>query len=275
MNVGKIIGIACAIFAGIKSVWALEQISVSENIAAAVSGSKADIGIAYADSSGYWQSSTRKYPLLSVFKLHVAVAVLAMADKENIPLDTLINVSAAEINKDMYSPMLQKYGVENFSLPLRELLRYMVAESDNNACDILIRRLGGIKSVFLTSDMVSVTKESNASWEDLKPQILAEIMDFFATGEQAVVENNNNRDEEEIIKEITSLLNARIRPAIKQDGGDIEFKAFKKGVVYVELQGNCKGCPYALVTLKEGVEKILKTYIPEVKSVENYDKEAK
>lgn len=135
--------------------------------------------------------------------------------------------------------------------------------------------LGGIKSVFLTSDMVSVTKESNASWEDLKPQILAEIMDFFATGEQAVVENNNNRDEEEIIKEITSLLNARIRPAIKQDGGDIEFKAFKNSVVYVELQGNCKGCPYALVTLKEGVEKILKTYIPEVKSVENYDKEAK
>ena len=147
MNVGKIIGIACAIFAGIKSVWALEQISASENIAAAVSGSKADIGVAYADSSGYWQSNTRKYPLLSVFKLHVAVAVLARADKENIPLDTLINVSAAEINKDMYSPMLQKYGVENFSLPLRELLRYMVAESDNNACDILIRRLGGIKSV--------------------------------------------------------------------------------------------------------------------------------
>lgn len=147
MNVGKIIGIACAIVAGIKSVWALEQISVSENIAAAVSGSKADIGIAYADSSGYWQNSTRKYPLLSVFKLHVAVAVLAWADKENKPLDTLINVSAAEINKDMYSPMLQKYGVENFSLPLRELLRYMVAESDNNACDILIRRLGGIKAV--------------------------------------------------------------------------------------------------------------------------------
>ena len=147
MNVGKIIGIACAIFAGIKSVWALEQISVSENIAAAVSGSKADIGIAYADSSGYWQNSTRKYPLLSVFKLHVAVAVLAWTDKENKPLDTLINVSAAEINKDMYSPMLQKYGVENFSLPLRELLRYMVAESDNNACDILIRRLGGIKAV--------------------------------------------------------------------------------------------------------------------------------
>ncbi len=130
--------------------------------------------------------------------------------------------------------------------------------------------LGGIKSVFLTADMISVTKEDNATWDDLKPQILAEIMDFFATGEQAVVEKSTNRSQEEIIKEITSLINARIRPAIKQDGGDIEFKSFENGVVYVELQGNCKGCPYALVTLKEGVEKILKTYIPEVKSVEKF-----
>lgn len=135
--------------------------------------------------------------------------------------------------------------------------------------------LGGIKSVFLTADMISITKESDKSWEELKPQVLAEIMDFFATGGQAVVENAENRNKEEVIKEITSLLNARIRPAIKQDGGDIEFKSFRNGIVYVELQGNCKGCPYALVTLKEGVEKILKTYIPEVKSVENYDKEAK
>ena len=134
--------------------------------------------------------------------------------------------------------------------------------------------IGNIKSVFLTSDMISVTKEDNASWDDLKPQILAEIMDFFATGEQAVVENPTTRTPENIISEITSLINARIRPAIRQDGGDIVFRTFENGIVYVELQGNCKGCPYALVTLKEGVEKILKTYIPEVKSVENYNKEA-
>ena len=134
--------------------------------------------------------------------------------------------------------------------------------------------LGGVRSVFLTSDMISVTKEDNVSWNDLKPQILAEIMDFFATGEQAVVENPADRSPENVIREITSLINARIRPAIRQDGGDIVFKSFKNGIVYVELQGNCKGCPYALVTLKEGVEKILKTYIPEVKSVENYDKDA-
>ena len=127
--------------------------------------------------------------------------------------------------------------------------------------------LGGVRSVFLTSDMISVTKEDNASWDDLKPQILAEIMDFFATGEQAVVDGR--------LRAVgRGLINARIRPAIRQDGGDIVFRNFENGVVYVELQGNCKGCPYALVTLKEGVEKILKTYIPEVKSVENYDKDA-
>lgn len=181
-----------------------------------------------------------------------------LIETQNTPDSDVINFFPAE--------KVMKAGSAEF-VDAKSLRKSPLAEA--------IFDLGGIKSVFLTSDMVSVTKESNASWEDLKPQILAEIMDFFATGEQAVVENNNNRDEEEIIKEITSLLNARIRPAIKQDGGDIEFKAFKNGVVYVELQGNCKGCPYALVTLKEGVEKILKTYIPEVKSVENYDKEAK
>ena len=134
--------------------------------------------------------------------------------------------------------------------------------------------LGGIKSLFLTTDMISVTKNPEASWDDLKPLILAEIMDFFAMGEEAVITGSEgSRGTEEIIAEITGLINARIRPAVRQDGGDIVFRSFDNGIVYVELQGSCKGCPYALVTLKEGVEKILKTYIPEVKSVENYDKE--
>lgn len=93
-------------------------------------------------------------------------------------------------------------------------------------------------------------------------------------GEEAVITGSEgSRGTEEIIAEITGLINARIRPAVRQDGGDIVFRSFDNGIVYVELQGSCKGCPYALVTLKEGVEKILKTYIPEVKSVENYDKE--
>lgn len=132
--------------------------------------------------------------------------------------------------------------------------------------------IGGIVSIFITCDMLSVTKEEKASWEDLKPQILAEIMDYLSTGAEAVTETaEDSASEDEIIKQIKGLIDARIRPAVKQDGGDIVFKSFENGIVYVEMRGNCAGCPYAMVTLKEGVEKVLKTYIPAVKAVKNYE----
>ena len=127
--------------------------------------------------------------------------------------------------------------------------------------------LGGIVSLFITAEMISVTKEETASWEELKPQILAELMDHLSTGEETIT--TSATEEGNVVDQIKGLLNARIRPAVKQDGGDIAFRDFKDGVVYVEMQGSCKGCPYALVTLKEGVEKILKTYIPQVREVRN------
>ena len=96
---------------------------------------------------------------------------------------------------------------------------------------------------------------------------MAEIMDHLSTGESTIV--TPPETDTDIINQIQGLLNARIRPAVKQDGGDIAFVDFQDGIVYVEMQGSCKGCPYAMVTLKEGVEKILKTYIPEVKEVRN------
>ena len=134
--------------------------------------------------------------------------------------------------------------------------------------------LGGIKSIFITPDMISVTKLDDANWEDLKPQILAEIMDFITSGEDIVINKDTNRNIDDIISSITSLLNARIRPVIQRDGGDIKFCSFEKGTVYVEMSGNCVGCPYASRTLKDGVERILQTYIPEIKSVKNIsDKE--
>lgn len=129
--------------------------------------------------------------------------------------------------------------------------------------------LGGIASVFISNDMVSVTKEDSAAWEMLKPQIMAEIMDYLSTGEDVVVTPQNENPEDDIIGQIKGLLNARIRPAVKRDGGDIAFRDFRDGIVYVEMQGSCKGCPYAMVTLKEGVEKILKDYIPAIKEVRN------
>ena len=135
--------------------------------------------------------------------------------------------------------------------------------------------LGGIKSIFMTEELISVTKEPEADWEDLKPQILAEIMEHISLGEATLVnteEQEASNENEEIIGQIIGLLNARIRPAVKQDGGDIVFKSFENGIVFVEMKGNCAGCPYALVTLKEGVEKILKNYIPQVKEVRNFEK---
>lgn len=130
---------------------------------------------------------------------------------------------------------------------------------------------GGVVSIFITEEMLSVTKENTASWNDLKPSIMAEIMDYLATGENAMANPAEGDEKDEVVEKILGLLNARIRPAVKQDGGDIVFKKFQDGIVYVEMRGSCVGCPYAMITLKEGVEKVLKTYIPEVKSVENYE----
>ena len=129
--------------------------------------------------------------------------------------------------------------------------------------------LGGILSLFITSDMISVTKMPEASWEELKPLIMAEIMDYLSTGEEVVTETSDG--ENNVVGQINSLLNARIRPAVKRDGGDIKFISFEDGVVLVEMQGACKGCPYAMRTLKDGVERILKTYIPEVREVRNIE----
>ena len=132
--------------------------------------------------------------------------------------------------------------------------------------------IGGIASVFITPDMISVTKTEEACWEDLKPQIMAEIMDHFSLGEEAVIPADTTPDDAEVIRQIHGLINARIRPALQQDGGDITFIKFEHGIVYVELKGNCAGCPYAAITLKDGVEKLLTTYIPQVKGVTNCKK---
>lgn len=132
--------------------------------------------------------------------------------------------------------------------------------------------IGGIESVLIASDMVSVKKENNALWEDLAPQIMAEILDFIATGAAVIIgsQQENNND---LIKKVLSLTDARIRPALNKDGGDIEIKYFEDGILWVELKGKCAGCPYAMRTLKDGVEKILKNYIPQIKEVKPVGKD--
>lgn len=128
--------------------------------------------------------------------------------------------------------------------------------------------LGGVVSIFISPDMISVTKNDDVSWDDLKPLVLAEIMDFLATGAEIVLDDVSGSDEE-VVAKIKGIIDARIRPAVMQDKGDIDFVKYENGIVFVEMKGACVGCPYAAVTLKEGVEKVLKSYVPEVKAVEN------
>ena len=132
--------------------------------------------------------------------------------------------------------------------------------------------IGGIESVLIASDMVSVKKEPNALWEDLAPQIMAEILDFISTG-AAVILKDDKENATDLMKKILCLIDARIRPALNKDGGDIEVKNFEDGILWVELKGRCAGCPYAMRTLKEGVEKILKNYIPQIKEVKPIGKD--
>lgn len=129
--------------------------------------------------------------------------------------------------------------------------------------------IGGITSIFITEDMISVTKEPQTDWNEIKPLIMAEIMDFLSLNNNEASESSDI--EQDDIKAIQAMLNARIRPAVKRDGGDIKFISFEDGVLTVEMQGACKGCPYAERTLKDGVEKILKTYISSIKEVRNLE----
>jgi Fe-S cluster biogenesis protein NfuA len=132
-----------------------------------------------------------------------------------------------------------------------------------------------VEGVFFGSDFITVTKSAKAKWETLKPQILATIMEYFVAGIPLFRSEMHNKIEkieydenDPIIKDIITMLETRVRPAVASDGGDILFKNFKDGIVYLELHGSCSGCPSSTATLKNGIESMLKHYIPEVLSVE-------
>ena len=134
----------------------------------------------------------------------------------------------------------------------------------------------GVELILLAKDFISVKKNQNVSWDDLKPVIISHINDYFEKNKKPILINNpknnqvtNNEDEEdETISRIKDVLDNKVRPAVARDGGDIKFKSFKDGVVKVELQGSCSGCPSSLMTLKQGVQNLLKHYVKEVDSVE-------
>jgi len=145
-----------------------------------------------------------------------------------------------------------------------------------------ILSLEGTVMVFFGEDFITVKKEKDLNWDDLKHGIISEINDYYSKGNEVVVSKDlklakilseSASDSEpvqsnEIINKINEVLDSKVRPAVAKDGGDITFKSFKDGVVTVELKGSCSGCPSSIMTLKQGVQNLMCHYIPEVKSVE-------
>ena len=130
----------------------------------------------------------------------------------------------------------------------------------------------GVELILLSKNFLSVKKTKEASWEELKPMVISHLNDYFEKNKQPILEdksiNNNVNSNDETVNKIIEVLDTKIRPAVARDGGDIKFKSFENGVVKVELQGSCSGCPSSLMTLKQGVQNLLKHYIKEVNSVE-------
>ncbi|MGY6703267.1 NifU family protein [Roseinatronobacter sp.] len=133
--------------------------------------------------------------------------------------------------------------------------------------------VGGVTGVFLGSDFVTVTKADDVDWQHIKPEVLGAIMEHFQSG-AAVMEGDagtghvaHDGPDAEIVNQIKELLDTRVRPAVAQDGGDITFHGFERGVVYLHMKGACAGCPSSTLTLKMGIENLLRHYIPEVTEV--------
>ena len=131
--------------------------------------------------------------------------------------------------------------------------------------------VNGVEGIFLGKDFISINKHDDFSWDDIKHIVISLINDFYATGKEFVIDKNDNEITEnlkDIEKKIVKILEQKIRPAVAKDGGDIKFKEFKNGIVKVQLQGSCSGCPRSPMTLKQGVQNLLRHYIPEVKEVQ-------
>ena len=165
--------------------------------------------------------------------------------------------------------LLRQSGTQGFKTP-REAMASPLAKS--------LFHIDGVKEVFFGGDFVTVTKSDDYEWSVLKPDVYAAITDFYGSGEPilydgAAVENRDNvilEDDDEIVAMIKELLETRIRPAVQEDGGDVSFKGFDpdSGIVTLKMLGACSGCPSSALTLKGGIENMLRHYVPEVKGVE-------
>ena len=135
-------------------------------------------------------------------------------------------------------------------------------------------KVEGVTGVYLGGDFISVTKATGEEWHLLKPAVLGAIMEHFLSGDPVALEGamlaggGAGADDDPTVRQIKELIETRVRPAVAQDGGDIVFHGFDRGIVYLHLRGACSGCPSSTATLKQGIENMLKHYVPEVIAVE-------
>ena len=144
-------------------------------------------------------------------------------------------------------------------------------DQTNNELVKNLLSINGVEGIFLGKDFISINKYDDTSWDEIKHIVISLINDFYSSGKEYVINKSLNEDKKnlkEIEKKIIQILDQKIRPAVAKDGGDIKFKNFENGVVRVQLQGSCSGCPSSKMTLKQGVENLLCHYIPEIKQVE-------
>jgi len=143
-------------------------------------------------------------------------------------------------------------------------------EEVNNDLVRNILSINGVEGIFLGEDFISVNKKDPIKWEDIKHIVISLINDFYLDGKEFVIDENIKEEDknlDEIERKIVKILDEKIRPAVARDGGDIKFTEFKDGIVKVQLQGSCSGCPSSTMTLKQGVQNLLCHYLPEVKEV--------
>ena len=149
---------------------------------------------------------------------------------------------------------------------------YEITRKEDTQNDLVrnILSVNGVEGIFLGEDFISVNKSDEIKWEEIKHIVISLINDFYSNGKDFIIDENleevdDNLDD--IEQRIVKILDQKIRPAVARDGGDIKFKEFKDGIVKVQLQGSCSGCPSSTMTLKQGVQNLLCHYLPEVKEV--------
>ncbi len=179
-----------------------------------------------------------------------------MIQTESTPNPNSLKFLSEKVISTTGTEEFQKSNTKDLSIPfIKELLEFK-----------------GVELVLLSKNFLSVKKTDEVSWNELKPMVISHLNDYFEKNDEPILKGSkkseNSHENDETIKKIIDVLDTKIRPAVARDGGDIKFKSFENGIVKVELQGSCSGCPSSLMTLKQGVQNLLKHYVKEVNSVE-------